>query len=98
MVEHMVLLKFSPSTTNEQKEEVIHRTLLLKEQIPGIVDIQQGFNFSSRSQGFEMGLTVRFEDKSSLENYGPHPAHQAVFNFLKEIGLVDLIIVDFVIN
>lgn len=95
MVEHMVLLKFSSATTQEQKEQVIQRTLQLKEEIPGIVDIQQGLNFSSRSQGFEMGLTVRFEDRSSLEKYGPHPAHQAVFTYLKEIGLEDIIIVDF---
>jgi hypothetical protein len=95
MVEHMVLLKFSSATTQEQKEQVIQRTLQLKEEIPGIVDIQQGFNFSSRSQGFEIGLTVRFEDRSSLENYGPHPSHQAVFTYLKEIGLEDIIIVDF---
>jgi len=95
MIEHMVLLKFSKSTTEDQKLELIHRTLLLKDKIPGIMDIQQGNNFSNRSQGFEMGLTVRFEDRTSLENYGPHPAHQEVFSYLKEIGLEDSIIVDF---
>ncbi|MED4228397.1 Dabb family protein [Neobacillus cucumis] len=95
MIEHIVLLKFSTNTTEEQKQELIRRTLLLKNVIPGIVDIQQGYNFSNRSQGFEIGLTVRFEDKASLEYYGPHPEHQAVFSYLKEIGLVDSIIVDF---
>ncbi|MBT2655631.1 Dabb family protein [Bacillus sp. ISL-18] len=95
MIEHMVLLKFSKSTTEDQKLELIRRTLLLKDKIPGIMDIQQGNNFSNRSQGFEMGLTVRFEDRTSLENYGPHPAHQEVFSYLKEIGLEDSIIVDF---
>lgn len=95
MIEHMVLLKFSNSTTEDQKLELIRRTLLLKDKIPGIMDIQQGNNFSNRSQGFEMGLTVRFEDRTSLENYGPHPAHQEVFSYLKEIGMEDSIIVDF---
>ncbi|WP_342042171.1 Dabb family protein [Bacillus sp. OTU2372] len=95
MIEHIVLLKFSPKTTEKQKEELIRRTLLLKDVIPGIVDIQQGANFSNRSQGYEMGLTIRFEDKTSVVNYGPHPAHQEVFSYLKEIGLEDTIIVDF---
>jgi hypothetical protein len=95
MIEHIVLLKFSSKTTKEQKEELIRRTLSLKNVIPGIVDIQQGANFSNRSQGYEMGLTVRFEDKTSLANYGPHPAHQEIFSYLKEIGLEDSIIVDF---
>lgn len=95
MVEHIVLIKFAPETTKEQKEELIRRTLQLKNLIPGIMDIQQGFNFSNRSQGYEIGLTVRFEDKTSLDNYGPHPAHQKIVAYLKEIGMEDSIIVDF---
>jgi hypothetical protein len=95
MVEHIVLIKFSSKTTNVQKEELIRKTLRLKDIIPGILDIQQGMNFSSRSQGYEVGLTVRFKDRNSLENYGPHPAHQEIVNYLKEIGLKDSIIVDF---
>jgi hypothetical protein len=95
MVEHIVLIKFSPKTTNEQKEELINRTLQLKNMIPGILDIQQGLNFSNRSEGYEVGLTVRFKDRASLENYGPHPAHQEIVSYLKEIGLEDSIIVDF---
>ncbi|MFJ5760581.1 Dabb family protein [Neobacillus sp. NPDC093182] len=98
MVEHIVLLKFSPKTTKEQKEELIRRTLQLKNVIPGIMDIQQGFNFSNKSQGYEIGLTVRFEDKASLDNYGPHPAHKEIVTFLKEIGMEDSIIVDFYLN
>jgi Stress responsive A/B Barrel Domain len=98
MVEHIVLLKFSTKTTKEQKEELIRRTLELKNVIPGILDIQQGFNFSNRSQGYEIGLTVRFEDKASLDNYGPHPTHQEIVGYLKEIGMEDSIIVDFYLN
>jgi hypothetical protein len=95
MVEHIVLIKFSPETTLDQKVELIKRTLALKYIIPGIMDIQQGLNFSNRSQGYEIGLTVRFTDRTSLENYGPHPAHKKIVNYLKEIGLEDSIIVDF---
>lgn len=95
MIEHIVLIKFSSKTTVEQKEELIKKTLLLKEIIPGIIDIQQGLNFSNRSKGFEVGLTVRFKDRTSLESYGPHPAHQEVVHYLNEIGIEDSIIVDF---
>ncbi|MFG6147629.1 Dabb family protein [Halobacillus sp. B23F22_1] len=95
MIEHIVLVKFSQETTTEQKQELIRRTLRLKNIIPGIVDIQQGINFSNRSQGYEVGLTVRFKDRDSLENYGPHPAHQEIVSYLKNIGLEDSIIVDF---
>lgn len=98
MIEHIVLLKFYNSTTAKEKSELIRKTLALKEVIPGIIDIQQGHNFSERSQGYEMGLTVRFTDRTALENYGPHPKHQEIVSYMKEIGMKDKIVVDFEIE
>ncbi|RHW39538.1 Dabb family protein [Lysinibacillus yapensis] len=98
MIEHLVLIKFSPTATLEQKQELIDRTLQLKGKIPGILDIQQGINFSERSKGYEVGLTARFENRAALENYLPHPEHQKIVSFLKEIGVEDTIIVDFEIH
>ncbi|HWO95133.1 MAG TPA: Dabb family protein [Bacillus sp. (in: firmicutes)] len=98
MVEHIVLIKFSKETTEAQKDELIHRTLKLKDVIPGIVDLQQGRNFSERNKGYEIGLTVRFENKEALENYGPHPKHQEIVSYLKEIGVEDTIVIDFETN
>ncbi|SDJ62605.1 Dabb family protein [Salimicrobium halophilum] len=95
MIEHIILIKLSEETTTEQKQELIRRTLELKNSIPGIVDIQQGINFSERNKGYEIGMTVRFKDRESLENYGPHPAHQDIVSYLKEIGMEDRIVVDF---
>ncbi|WP_273852429.1 Dabb family protein [Guptibacillus spartinae] len=95
MIEHVVLFKFSDETTVEQKEEGMRRLLKVKDKIPGIVDIQSGNNFSDRSQGFESGLTVRFESKEALEAYGPHPAHQEVVAYLKEVGMTDVLALDF---
>lgn len=95
MVEHLVLLKFGDETTEEQKTEAINRLKGLKEKLSGIIDVHAGLNFSDRSQGFSIGLAVRFEDKAALEAYGPHPDHQAVVSYLKEIGLIDIVVVDF---
>lgn len=95
MVEHMVILKFGPETSAEQKDQAIQKLKRLKQDIPGIMDLQAGYNFSERSQGFEIGLTVRFDSKESLEVYGPHPKHQEVVSYLREIGLTDIIVVDF---
>ncbi|WP_132003816.1 Dabb family protein [Mesobacillus foraminis] len=50
--------------------------------IPGIVDLLQGINFSERSKGYEVGLTVRFEDRDALANYGRHPRHQEIVSYL----------------
>ncbi|WLR58550.1 Dabb family protein [Guptibacillus hwajinpoensis] len=95
MIEHVVLFKFSEETTMDQKEEGMRRLIEVKEKIPGIIDIQAGNNFTDRSQGFESALTVRFESKEALEAYGPHPAHQEVVAYLKEIGMRDVLALDF---
>ena len=98
MIEHILLLKFSPETEDKQIDELIVRTKRLKQLIPGILDIQQGRDFSGRNKGFQVGLTVRFQDKQSFENYGPHPEHQSVLAYCKEIGLADVIVLDFEIE
>lgn len=98
MVEHIVLVKLSDDVTDDQVDELISRTLALKDVIPGLVDIQQGRNFAGRSQGYEIGMTARFEDRPALEAYLPHPSHQAILAYLEEIGLEDLIVVDFDTN
>ncbi|GGH75996.1 heme-degrading monooxygenase HmoA [Pullulanibacillus pueri] len=95
MIEHIVLFKFNEQTTNGQKEEAMKRLRELKNQLPGILDIQTNHNFSDRGKGYTMGLTVRFESKADLEHYGPSDAHQAVVSYLKEIGMVDTLAVDF---
>ena len=94
MVEHIVIFKFNETTTVEQQTEAIQKLVNLKNEISGIVDIQAGLNFSERSQGFQLGLTVRFEDKQALEVYGPHEKHQEAVSFLEEIGLTDKIVVE----
>ncbi|MCM3439578.1 Dabb family protein [Metabacillus halosaccharovorans] len=95
MVEHIVIFKFNETTSVEQQTEAIQKLKNLKNEISGIVDIQAGLNFSDRSQGFQVGLTVRFEDKQALEAYGPHEKHQEAVSYLKEIGLSDIVVIDF---
>lgn len=73
----------------------MERIQALKKVIDGVEDIKAGHNFSQKNKGFDLGLTVTLRDKRALELYGPHPKHQEVFSYLKEIGLVDLIVVDF---
>lgn len=95
MVDHLVLFKTTPEATEEQKDAMIAGLAALKGQIPGIVDLTVGRNFSDRSQGFDIGLLVRFVDRAALEVYLPHPAHRgAVDRFVAPIK-ADVIVVDY---
>lgn len=94
MIDHIVLVKFSETTTQEQLQEVVDRFKALKSHLTGIVDIQAGINFSEKNKGYQIVLSVRFEDKAAHEAYGPNPEHQAVAAYIREVGRVDSLIVD----
>lgn len=94
MIDHIVLVKFAETTTQEQLQEVVTRFKALKPHLTGIVDLQAGLNFSDKNQGFQVVLSVRFEDKAALEAYGPNPQHQAVAAYIREVGRLDSIVVD----
>ncbi|OPH49619.1 stress protein [Paenibacillus ferrarius] len=94
MIDHIVLVKFGETTTDAQMQEVADRFKALKTHLTGIVDIQAGINFSEKNKGYQVVLSVRFEDKAALEAYGPNPEHQAVAAYIREVGRVDSLIVD----
>ncbi len=75
---HIVLFKWKPGTTQDQRDEIHSVLRSLESRIPGIREIQCGENFSDRAQGFETVLVVRFESRQALEDYLQHPAHREV--------------------
>lgn len=95
MINRVVLLKFSEQTTQAQFQEVIKRYEALKNQLPGIVEIHAGLNISNRNQEYQVILNVRFEDRTALEAYAASSEHEAVAAYIREVGRMDSIGVDF---
>jgi hypothetical protein len=95
VVEHIVIFKWKEDAPPDKIAEAIAGLKALKDEIPGIISLTCGENFSPRSQGYECGLLVRFVDRAALEAYGPHPAHQAVVQTLISPIRTDTIVVDF---
>lgn len=78
MIEHIVLFRWKPNTTEAQIAQVVEGLRSLKMQISGIVDLQVGADFSGRSQGYSHALVMRLTDRAALEAYFPHPAHRRI--------------------
>ncbi|MBD2870573.1 Dabb family protein [Paenibacillus arenilitoris] len=94
MYEHLVAFKFNDGITPAKRQELLDQLLAFRGRIPGIVDLSAGINVTEEAEnvhGFTLGLRVTFEDRASLQAYGPHPVHQA---FVKSLdGLLDNVIV-----
>ncbi len=76
-VEHLVWFKLNEGVTDGEKAAMMNALRALKTQVPNILHLAVGEDFSGRSIGFEIGLVVRLPDKKALEAYGPHPDHAA---------------------
>jgi hypothetical protein len=86
MIEHIVLFKWQSTAAPDAIATAMQALAQMPEQIPDIVTLSCGENFSDRAQGFTHGLVVRFRDRAGLETYLPHPAHQTIVqNFIKPI-------------
>jgi len=87
--EHMVLFNFNAPLPPETAQTLISTLQAFPSQIPGIVCLTAGLNETEETQnmqGYTLGLRVTFENKEALQEYGPHPAHQA---FVKQLhGIV----------
>ena len=95
MIEHIGMLKFESFTTKSQKDMLISKLQNLGELIPSVAKIKAGYNFSGKNKGFDIGISAQFENRNDLEDFLKHPLHIEVASFSKEIGLKDIITVDF---
>ena len=97
-VVHIVLFRWSEAATPEAIGRVIEALRGLRDQIPGILDLACGENFSSRAQGYTHGLVVRFLDRAALDAYGPHPIHRRVVEELIRPIAADILAMDFALT
>ncbi len=94
MVEHMVLFKLHEGVSEADKQAMLEGLRALPGQIVGIEHLACGEDFSGRSQGYHIGLIVRFASRDFLEQYGPHPAHQEFVTRFKSLW-ADVLALDF---
>ena len=90
---HMFAFRWKPDVTEAEKRRVLSEIRALEGQIPGLLETHVGMNISPRGQGYELGGVMKFADRKSLDEYGPHPAHQKLVTWL--MPLIDPVEVDF---
>ena len=95
MIVHIVLLRWTDNAAPEAINDVMTELRLLKDKIPGIVEVTSGKNFSERSKGFTHGLIFHFKDRAALDGYLPHSEHQRVVQKILNPIRSDTLIFDY---
>jgi hypothetical protein len=83
MVDHLVLFAVKGEASAEEVDDLVSSIRGLKDEIPGVVDLTVGEDFSGRSGEYTHALFARFEDAARLQEYMGHPAHLAVVEKLE---------------
>src|SRR4051794_35257482 len=98
--DHLVSFQFNQELSPEKKLELLNLLYALKGTIPGLLDMGAGFNETKETaniHGYTLGLRITFADQASLDQYGPHPAHQRFVQALS--GLIEnVVVVDYPIR
>ena len=80
---HAVLLEMKPELTPDLATELFSKTDAMIKQIPGVIDVKSGRNFSDRTPNITHASVMTMKDKETLAKYRPHPIHVEVQGMLK---------------
>ena len=93
-VKHLVLLELKDGVTDADVQEIMDGLYGLQGQIPSLLSVEVGRNFTDRAGNYDFAAVMTLEDKDALAGYGPHPAHQAAVGKLGAHA-DNLLVVDF---
>ncbi|MBN2870284.1 MAG: Dabb family protein [Campylobacterales bacterium] len=92
MLVHIVMFQFK----EENKEANMARVKEMLEALPSKIDtlkrMEVGIDVSRSERSFDMALVSMFESQEGLDVYAPHPAHQEVVRFIKEVTVLSKVV------
>ena len=86
MIKHIVLLKFKPEATAEQRREVIEDLRALPGQIDVIREYEAGEDVLKSPRSWDAALVGTYDSLEALKTYSDHPAHLAVVQKIRAIS------------
>ena len=76
MIQHIVLLKWKPGTTDEQIDRAFGQAQELVDGIESVERVTLGRNRGAMDHGFTHALIVRLSDEDALSSYLRHPVRE----------------------
>jgi hypothetical protein len=90
MIVHIVFWKLHEQGLNgkskhENALEMRRRFDALRGVIPGLLRCETGMDIARTPDSVDVALYTEFESMAALDAYQPHPAHQEIVAFLKDV-------------
>jgi hypothetical protein len=86
MIKHIVLWKLKESAEGADKYQNALKVKALLEalngQIPGLLHLEVGLDFSATADSADIALYSEFESRAALDLYQRHPDHEKVKPFV----------------
>ncbi len=96
MVKHIVIWKLKEENKEENALKIKEALEALNGQIPGLLRLEVGFDFSKKESSGDIVLYSEFDTKEHLDAYVIHPQHVAVGSLVRgatcERKMIDYII------
>lgn len=79
MIRHIVLLRFRPDVSQDERNAIYADLAALKSVVPGYLAISYGANVSPEGlhQGHTEAFTIDFVDEAARDAYLVHPDHKS---------------------
>jgi hypothetical protein len=94
MLQHVVVAKFKPETSQEEREEIVAALRALPGQIAEIRRFEVGLDVLHSERSYDFALVGVFDDLDALKRYQAHPDHVPLAQRLRA-AVVSLIAVDY---
>ena len=91
-VQHIVWMTLKDPQAKEAMTEVLAGIESLR-NLPGVLDISTGENFTERAMGCTHGAVITLESREALDAYISHPDHQRVGALIR--AQCDLLALDY---
>ena len=84
MIKHIVMFKLK-DRTKENIEKIVDTLKTLEGNIDILRSAEIGVNFTESERNYDIVLTTEFDDRNSLNAYGPHPNHLPVVETVRSL-------------
>ena len=83
MVVHIVFFKIADEAARQIAVEKLES---MRGQIPGLLEVEAGVDFSREERAFDVALFTRFESKEALAAYQLNPIHGEVVKYIRSVA------------